>query len=165
MLNKRCQQKNYGAKCQTQINIKSLPPSGETESTLWGVYFPCLFFTEYNILKLCHFFEAQSVRLFKLPRHRHSLTFFGVFFSRKKKATTVARIKHGFHDGTGRSNCKRDLSQPRPAPAAPEHVWMSSRRAGKGAACAPQLTPWLFNENLGLPPGNFMPLNWIRQSF
>ena len=119
MVHKWCQQKNKVAKCQTQINIKGLPPSGEIKSALWGVYFPCLFFTEYNILKLCHFFEAQSVCVFELPRHRRSLTFFGVFFSRKKKATTVARIKHGFHDGTRRRDCKRESPRPGLAPAAP----------------------------------------------
>lgn len=100
MVHERCQQKKQGAKHQTQIHVKSFPPPGETEPALWGVYFPCLFFTEYNILKLCHFLEAQSVRGFQLPRHRHRLTLFGVFFSRKKKATTAARIKHGSHDGT-----------------------------------------------------------------
>lgn len=78
-----------GAKRQTQINIKSFPP-GEIKPALWGVYLPCLFFTEHNILKLCHFFEAQSVRVLELPRHRQNLTFFGVFFLRKQKATTEA---------------------------------------------------------------------------
>lgn len=103
MVHKWCQQKNKVAKHQTQINIKSLPPPGEIKSALWGVYFPCLFFTEYNILKLCHFFEAQSALIFELPRHRRSLTFFGVFFSRQKKATEAARNTHGSGEhGEGR---------------------------------------------------------------
>jgi len=54
-----------------------------------------------------------------LPRHRYSLTFFGVFFSRKKKATTVARRKQGFHDSRRRRDCKRELPRPGLTPAAP----------------------------------------------